>query len=44
MGVCSVTVLPRGVRAPVFSSVRRKRFCSVRKKPGAMALTRISFE
>jgi len=41
MGVCSMIVRPRGVRFPVFSSVKRNRFCFVRKKPGAMALTRI---
>src|SRR5919198_521680 len=35
---------PRAVSRPVPSSVRRKRFCSVRKKPGAMALTRMRGE
>ena len=34
-------VRPRGVSSPVASSVRRKRFCSVRKNPGAMALTQM---
>jgi len=44
IGVCSMIVRPRGVRSPVGSSVSRKRFCSVRKKPGAMALTRMCDE
>ena len=39
-GVCSMIFLPRAVSPPVSLSVRRKRFCSVRKKPGMIALTR----
>ena len=35
---------PRGVGLPVSASMSRKRFCSVRKKPGASALTRMAVE
>ncbi len=41
IGVCSITETPRGVRLPVSCSVNKKRFCSVIKKPGAIAFTRI---
>lgn len=39
-GVWAMICFPRSVSSPC-SSMRRKRFCSVRKKPGAMATTRI---
>src|SRR5690606_25358904 len=39
MGVCSMIWLPLGVRLPS-CSVSSCRFCSVRKNPGATALTR----
>ena len=44
IGVWSMIVWPRSVSSPVFSSVNRNRFCSVRKNPGAIAFTRISLE
>ena len=38
---CPIAIFQDG---PVFLSVNRNLFCSVRKNPGAMALTRMSFE
>ena len=36
-----MTSFPRAVSSPVFSSIRRARFCLPTKKPGAMAFTRM---
>src|SRR5205085_12357747 len=44
IGVWLMMLWPRAVSLPVASSVNRKRFCSVKKKPGAMALTRMRGE
>ena len=44
IGVWPMIVRPRSVSSPVFSSVSRKRFWSVRKKPGAIAFTRMRGE
>ena len=41
IGVWSIMVCPRAVKAPFCASIIKKRFCSVKKKPGEIAFTRI---
>ena len=42
IGVCATIDWPRGVRRPVSRSISRNSFWRARKKPGAIAFTRIA--